>query len=315
MRRIAVIVGLAATLAASPALAAEITLKSGVTVEDSYVRLGDLFANVGTKSSVKIAYAPAPGKSSVFNAQWLYNIARKNSLAWRPLNLRTRAVVERAGQIIHRDEIEDQIVMALAKYGVDGSVEIDFGGRFVRMQVGTNQLATVGVETISYLPATGRFNAIVAAPANSPTAERMRVTGRVHKLISIPVLNKRLRVRDIIGREDVEFVKMRERKVKGKVVRDAEELIGMAARRIIQEGQPIRQGHIMRPLLVARRGVVTIVHRTPFMRLTAQGRALEDGGKGDFIRIANLQSKKIIEAQVVGVGRVVVRPLDRLVAN
>ena len=68
MRRIAVIVGLATILAASPALAAEITLKSGVTVEDSYVRLGDLFANVGTKSSVKIAYAPAPGKSSVFNA-------------------------------------------------------------------------------------------------------------------------------------------------------------------------------------------------------------------------------------------------------
>lgn len=318
MRRIALIIGVAVTLvvaAATTQAADDVSLRSGVTVEDNFVRLGDLFSNAGKKSDVKIAYAPSPGKSSVFGAQWLYNVARTNGLPWRPLNLKTRAVVERSGQPIHQDEIEDEIIAALAKYGVDDNVEVDFGSRFIQMHVGTNQLASVGVETISYIPGSGRFNAIVAAPANSPTAERMRVTGRVYKLVSIPVLNKRMRSRDIIRRDDVELLKIRARKVKGEIINDPEDLIGMAARRSIQEGRPIRRGQIQRPILVPRRSVVTVIHHTPFMRLTAQGRALENGGKGDFIQIANMQSKKIIEAEVIGAGRVIVRSLDHLAAK
>jgi flagella basal body P-ring formation protein FlgA len=53
-------------------------------------------------------------------------------------------------------------------------------------------------------------------------------------------------------------------------------------------------------VLVARNSTVTIVLQTGYLRLTAQGKAIEDGAKGDTIRVTNLQSKKTIEAVVAG---------------
>ena len=121
----ALILSLAAL--ANTAQASETTLKSAVIVESKYIKLGDLFDNAGDKATTNVAYAPAPGKKAVFKAQWLYNVARAHSLPWRPLNLNARSVVEREGQIIHRDEIEDKLVAALADYGIGKDVDVDFG--------------------------------------------------------------------------------------------------------------------------------------------------------------------------------------------
>jgi flagella basal body P-ring formation protein FlgA len=44
------------------------------------------------------------------------------------------------------------------------------------------------------------------------------------------------------------------------------------------------------------------------MYLTAQGKALDDGGQGSVIRVANTQSNRTIEAVVQAAGRVAVQP-------
>jgi flagellar basal body P-ring formation protein FlgA len=60
---------------------------------------------------------------------------------------------------------------------------------------------------------------------------------------------------------------------------------------------------------------VTIILQTPHMVLTVQGRASEDGAKGDTIRLLNLQSKKAIEGVVVGPDLVRVDTAPRLALN
>ena len=45
-----------------------------------------------------------------------------------------------------------------------------------------------------------------------------------------------------------------------------------------------------------------------FIRLTARGRALENGGKGDVVKIRNIKSNKHVEAVVIGAGRVTIDP-------
>ena len=77
-------------LAAATTQAQSITLKGSVAVDGSYVRLGDLFRNTGDKTDVIVAYAPAPGKQAVFDANWLY-LSPENkkpsapSLDWAPI--------------------------------------------------------------------------------------------------------------------------------------------------------------------------------------------------------------------------------------
>jgi len=51
------------------------------------------------------------------------------------------------------------------------------------------------------------------------------------------------------------------------------------------------------------------------MTLTAQGKAEEDGSRGDVIRVRNLQSNKTIEATITGPDSVAVNLGPRLAAN
>jgi len=72
---------------------------------------------------------------------------------------------------------------------------------------------------------------------------------------------------------------------------------------------------VQQPILVPKGSLVTIVLQIPKMTLTAQGKALDNGSDGDTIRITNSQSKKVIEAEVTGPGKVVVRSADAVAIN
>ena len=55
-----------------------------------------------------------------------------------------------------------------------------------------------------------------------------------------------------------------------------------------------------------------MVFQTDRMILTAQGRALQNGSKGDVIRILNAKTHKTIDGIVVNSGTVTVKPLGRV---
>ena len=49
---------------------------------------------------------------------------------------------------------------------------------------------------------------------------------------------------------------------------------------------------------------VTVNFDQPGIRLSIVGRAMEDGAQGQLIRIQNLRSNRIVEAEVIGPGKV-----------
>ena len=51
------------------------------------------------------------------------------------------------------------------------------------------------------------------------------------------------------------------------------------------------------------------------MRLTAQGKALQEGSIGDTVQVKNIQSKQKIEARVTGTNKVAVVLLGRDARN
>jgi len=320
MKTLTLLVSLLAALATAgtgghAVAAAEAILKNAVIVEGRYVTLGDLFENAGARTKTNVAYAPSPGKRAIFDARWLYRVARAHGLKWRPLNLKTRAVVERAGQEIHRAEIVDALMSEFKDRGLDDDIEIDFGGRSMRLYVAANRPATVGIESLNHDPNTGRFVATISVPAGDPAAKRLRITGRVFTLVAVPVLAKKLYRGDVIRKHHLEWKKIRRSKVLRQTITEAEQLIGMAAKRLIGSNRPIRLAQVRRPLLIAKGGIVTIRLNYANMSLTAQGRSLDEGSLGDVVRITNSQSKKIVEARVTGANRVRVQGLGASTIN
>ena len=291
---------------ASAHAANEVTLRTAVIIEDNYITLGDLFENAGPNAAKKIAYAPAPGKRATFDAKWLYKVANAYKLNWRPFTMNTHAVVERASQMIQRDEIHDALVNALRSRGAGNDFEVELAASTNNLHVAADVASTVGIEGLSFDAGTGRFVATVAVPANDPAAARTRVTGRIHKLVSLPVLAETKRRGDVIRANDIQWREVRASEVRDHVITDEEELVGMAAKREIKADSAVHVSQLRRPVLIAKGALVTVELAQGGMSLSTQGKAQEEGSLGDVIRVTNIRSNKIIEATVNGNNRVAI---------
>lgn len=296
---------------AAPAFASGLPaeLKPQAVIEGDLVRLGDLWDNLGTKADTVVAPAPQPGKRVTADARWLTAVAQSYGIAWQPANQFDRIVIERAGRAVDPQLIETELREALTLEGVRGPFEMDINNRgALNLMVPGSAPASVAVRDLAWDPRTNRFAATVEVPAGAPNATRQRIQGRVFATTRLPVLARTVNRGEAIRESDIQWQDVREDAVRNGVVTDAAALVGMEPRFTVRAGMPVRSGDLQRPLLVTRNANVTIAMKTPFMTLTTQGRASEDGGKGDVIRVTNLQSKRTIEAVVEGPGIVSVIP-------
>ena len=298
---------------AAPAV--QVVLRPSVVVDNRIITLGDLFTNAGEKAGAAVAYAPEPGKRAVFDVRWLYRVAQAHGLSWRPMTMQDQAVVERASTVVGRDEVESHILDALIPYGIEGDAKVELSNRLLQIHLPAGSTAGISVADITYNPRTGYFVAMVLAPADSPNAQRHRVTGRVHKVQEVPVLAQRVLPGEIIHEADIEWISLRADHVRADTIVDADSLVGKSPRRLLRTGRPVRTREIGEPVLVPKRGLVTILYRQPRMTLTSKGRALEDGSEGDTIRIANTHSNTVIEGIVVGANMVAVQAPGNALMN
>ncbi|MBO6787389.1 MAG: flagellar basal body P-ring formation protein FlgA [Rhodospirillales bacterium] len=286
------------------------SLNDHVVVDARVVRLGDLFSNAGEKAEASVAYAPAPGERAVLDARWLFRVARAYKLDWQPLSAMTQAVVERASIAIPRDEVKSRILFELADQGVTEDMDIEFASRFGEIYLPASADPIVSIENMVYQERTGRFSALIVAGSGMDMT-KIRTTGRAYRTVDVPVLRTRVLRGDLITENDLEWVKMKAERVQANILIDMSELIGKTPRRGIRAGYPIRNNDVTRPVLVEKNSLVTIIHQVPNMILTAQGKAMQDGADGDIVQIKNGRSNQIVEAEVIGPGRVAVKSLSQ----
>jgi flagella basal body P-ring formation protein FlgA len=137
---------------------------------------------------------------------------------------------------------------------------------------------------------------IVALAAAAPA--------RADGMIAVPVLIEAVGLGATIEAENVTWVELPFGKVPRNAILDAGGLIGMAPKRLIRPAAPVREGDVAPPILVERNAVVMMVFARAGLRLTAKGKALENGAEGDIIRVQNLQSELVIQGLVLPDGRV-----------
>ena len=289
----------AGAMAAGQAAAAP-SLRPSATVSGATIHLGDIFNDAGPQAADAVAPAPAPGTHVTYSANWLAAVAREHHLAWTPGSPYDQISVERASQIIGSDAIASRLLAELATHQsvTDATILLDNPG--LQLIAPANAGTAIAVDGFTFDSRTGRLSAYVSAPAGDPNAERQRVTARVVYKTAVPVLNRPLSPGELITAQDIGQMKMRRDSVGPDVVLDASQLVGKTPRRPLRAEQPIRTGDVQAPVVIHKGDLVTIVLETPTMRLTAQGKAVEDGSMGAAIQIANTQSKRIIDAVVTG---------------
>lgn len=88
------------------------------------------------------------------------------------------------------------------------------------------------------------------------------------------------------------------------VLQDVESVQGMAAKENLAEGSILRKSSFDFPKVVRTGDAIEILASVGGVKVTAKGKALQDGKKGDIIRVQNVDSQKFVYAKVVSQGQV-----------
>lgn len=283
-----------------PRTAAAISLNENALIEDNVIRLGDIFNGLPKDSEKPLGPAPLPGKQMTIDARTLLRIAVALDLPWRPQTSADFVTVRRAAQIVEDEAILGALKLELEKKGVTGDYVIAFDQPAGQMVLPQSAVRGVEVISVNVRPEKNWFEADLAAPSKDNPLVTAHVSGRVERMTRIPVLRENLRNGTIIGERDIDFIRAPEKNIKANMILRPEDLIGMTPRQIALAGQPVNANEIEAPRIIQRGDAVTMVFNQGGLHLTAQGKALEHGAKGDRIRISNISSSRTILAQVTG---------------
>ena len=281
-------------------------LKGSVSVNGEVLTLGDLVDGVPAEAAATPLFrAPALGQSGTIQARRVVEAARPLGLSAIDTGGRTQIVVTRAARRIGAADIEAAVKRALqAQHGVDAqALSITFDGVPPALVVAPDAQGQPTAEEVAYDRRSRRVSALVRIGGADPKAS-LRVSGVAVEQVEVAVLARALNRGETAQAGDLLIEKRARESLPTDAQADVHALPGRVARRALQAGSVVRAGDLARPEIVARGDVVTIVYEVPGMMLTLRGRASDAGAQGDTIGVVNPQSKKTLQAQIIGPGRV-----------
>ena len=289
---------------ASPALAVD--LKENSIVTDDVIRLGDIFYGLDYNADADkvLGNAPRPGQDMVLDARTLARVAAATGLSWRPTSIADRITLTREGTVVELETIQATLKDAMHAKGMSGKFNLVFDIREIVLPPEMNP--AIEVTGLDIKRSRNWFEATLYAPSRQNPIIKQNITGAIHKLVDVPVLSKTISNGYIISAADITTAELRERDLKGNIILNPEQLIGMTPRRMVSQSNPIKTIDIEAPVIIKRGEIITMNYKSGPLNLTAKGKALESGAKSEMIRVINLGSNKTIEAQIQNTNEVLV---------
>jgi len=283
------------------------TLRTATTLQGPRVLLRDLFEDAGVNAARILGPGPGPGGRIVVEARQLKSIARQYGVDWEPVSSADRAVLEWPGRPLQRETAVTAVRAALVAQGAAPDCDVQIPG-FNPPIVPLSGSSPPVVTQLDYDRDAGRFTAMLSVTGEAMEPISMRISGEVADIIELPVPVIRLSAGAIPGPDDLRMARVRVSTVHAEVVRDPAAVIGMQLKRQLQAGVPIPVAELMRPTQVTRGDPVRLQLQVGGLSLSGQGQALESGAAGERIRVRNVSSQAVLEAEVVGAGVVRVVP-------
>lgn len=282
-------------------------LRTVSLVDGDILKIGDIFENAGEKADVVIGRTPMPGQDMRLNARTLMRIAKAANIDWQAQSIMDEVIIRRDANVIGFETLESNIKQALSEKGLTGDAEITINENLSRLTLPKDEPATADIRNVRYNTADARFSATVLAPSAERPLKKYEITGTAHPLVDVPVLNTQIKAGNVISASDLSSISLRQTMVPRGALVNVADLQGMAASKTLYPNKPLRGVDIALPKLVERGGELTIIYESDALLLTAKGKALQNGSRGEMIRVVNLESNKNLQAMVSEDGVVVVR--------
>ena len=294
-------------------------LKTDAIVSGNLVRIGDLVEHAGDAASVAIFRAPDLGYTGTVPVDSVLAALRPHGLTDVDAHGVAEIVVTRSSRSVTAREIETSIVNALAgQHGLGKadnlSLRIDQTLRTIHLE--SSAKGTLEVVRLGFDPRRQRFDVVFDIPGSAILKRTpLHLSGTVIETREFVTPVRAIQRGQIVTRSHVAIERRPRREVTDDVLTRIESVIGLAARRSLRSGAPLRQTDLMPPELVQRNDTVTLLFQVPGMLLTVRGKALDSGARGAPVSVLNLQSKRTVHGIVTGPGRVTVATSATRVAS
>lgn len=284
------------------------TLRPEITVAGDLVRIGDLIENAGSVAETPVFRAPDLGTTGTVQTHRIVEAVRVHGLMAIETKGIAEVVVTRASRRWALKDIENQIAQSIADQypGTEArnlNVQFDREVRAVEFEPYIN--AQPRIQRLSYDVRNGRFDIAFDVPGSTAARRHgLRFTGIVIEMVDVPTLSRPLARGEVMRATDIVMERRTRAEIGSDPLAQTDQIAGQAARRAMRPGQPIRAVDLMKPEVVQKGDQVTIIFEAPGITLTTRGKALENGTEGDQIAVLNPQSKRNVQAVVVGPGQV-----------
>jgi len=286
--------------------------KQDVTVTADSILLSDI-AKVSSKfvrddqeilkiSKIEIGKSPSPGKPLSISASEVIEKIRATGIEPDSIGYHFPRIIKvnRASRKLSRQEIRMALEEAMREYSQDAQlVSFDYSDD-VLLVPGISSLGATARPTSR----PGIFDFDLTATVKEQPPVRFTVQGQVDEWREVPVASRSLQRGKRVGEGDISMARLKSVHIPVDANYEAEAIVGQEAKRNISAGEVFRNTKLAIPPIIAAGASILMRYKSDLLEATATGVALDDGLKGERIRVRNDASRRILEATVIESGLV-----------
>jgi flagella basal body P-ring formation protein FlgA len=217
---------------------------------------------------------------------------------------------------IKRRDAENAISIALAQQGAAELVEASIVRPVNTVLYKHSSPLKIDIKTLQFDAAAHTWSAnLLLTNDAGEVITALPTSGRWLEMQAVPSVKRNIRAGEVITEDDIELMNYPKARLHDDNVMDMAELVGTTPRRTISNNRPIRKNEVQAPAVVKKGANVTMRFNTPAMSISTIGQALQAGGKGEMIRVKNMDSNAIVQATVLSESEVLVGVSDGTNSN
>lgn len=196
-------------------------------------------------------------------------------------------------------DIKNAVAQELTMQGAGENLRVNIPRPDTQIIASNAESIEMQLADITFSEAFKTWNGVAHFSAAGKPLAPLKLSGSYDEMVEVALLKRRLANTDVIAENDITMQKLPMRRLRGEVITDAAQLIGKSPKRTISALRPIRKDEIINPPIVFKGDKIALMYHSGNMEIKTLGEALENGAEGDSIRVKNVDSHMVIQANIV----------------
>lgn len=201
--------------------------------------------------------------------------------------------------VVGIDNVSAAVSKEFVEQGRGSDIELEFFGGQTGFVFENADEAKILVSDLNVNEEQNKFTATAEIFVDGKLSAETKLFGRYFDMTEVWLPVKNIEKDAIITQDDLVKAKIRSNRLRDDNVVDIDELVGKQAVRQIKADRPIMAKDIQDEVLITKGQLVTAVYSYKGLQITSRMEALEDGAKGQEIKLLNTKSKKEIVGKVL----------------